>query len=120
MAAWIVTPSSRALRGREFDAFYIRHGRALSSEGWHPGFRGGALLRSEENFGRGRQWQSFERMPVESQQHVTQEKDTGGAVADSVMRGEDEGAVRLLMEQYSAEERSLIGSKRCVYFFGDL
>jgi hypothetical protein len=36
------------------------------------------------------------------------------------MGGEDEGAVRLLMEQYSAEERSLIGSERCIYFFGDL
>ena len=36
------------------------------------------------------------------------------------MRGEDEDAVRLLMEQYSTEERSLIGSERCVYFFGDL
>jgi hypothetical protein len=35
------------------------------------------------------------------------------------MRGEDEGAVRLLMEQYSTEERSLIGSERLVYFFGD-
>jgi hypothetical protein len=33
------------------------------------------------------------------------------------MRGEDEGAVRLLMEQYSAEERSLIGSERCTYLF---
>jgi hypothetical protein len=36
------------------------------------------------------------------------------------MGGEDEGAVRLLMKQYSAEERSLIGSERCIYFFGDL
>ena len=37
-----------------------------------------------------------------------------------MMRGEDEDAVRLLMEQYSAEERSLIGSERFVYFFGNL
>jgi hypothetical protein len=37
-----------------------------------------------------------------------------------VMRGEDEGAVRLLMEQYSTKERSLIGSERFVYFFGNL
>jgi hypothetical protein len=36
------------------------------------------------------------------------------------MRGEDEDAVRFLMEQYSAEERSLIGSERFVYFFGNL
>jgi hypothetical protein len=28
--------------------------------------------------------------------------------------------MRLLMEQYSTEERSLIGSERCIYFFGDL
>jgi hypothetical protein len=77
-------------------------------------------LRSEENFARGRQWQSRERMSAESEEHVTQEKDAGGAVADSVMRGEDEDAVRLLMEQYSTEERSLIGSEWLVYFFGDL
>ena len=77
-------------------------------------------MRSEEVFARGRQWQSRERMSAESEEHVTQEKDAGGAVADSVMRGEDEDAVRLLMEQYSTEERSLIGSKRCVYLFGDL
>jgi hypothetical protein len=59
-------------------------------------------------------------MPAEGEEDVTQEKDAGGAIADSVMRGEDEGAVRLLKEQYSAEERSLIRSKRRVYFFGDL
>ena len=59
-------------------------------------------------------------MSAESEEHVTQEKDAGGAVADSVMRGEDEDAVRLLMEQYSTEERSLIGSERLVYFFGNL
>src|SRR5258707_9309838 len=59
-------------------------------------------------------------MSAESEEDVTQKEDAGGAVADSVMRGEDEGAVRLLMEQYSTEERSLIGSERCIYFFGDL
>jgi hypothetical protein len=37
-----------------------------------------------------------------------------------MMRGEDKGAVCLLMEQYSTEERSLIGSERLVYFFGNL
>jgi hypothetical protein len=59
-------------------------------------------------------------MSAEGDEDVTQEKDAGGAVADSVMRGEDEGTVRLLMEQYSPEERSLIGSERCIYLFGDL
>jgi hypothetical protein len=59
-------------------------------------------------------------MSAESEEDVTQKEDAGGAVADSVMRGENEGAVRLLMEQYSAEERSLIGGERCIYFFGDL
>jgi hypothetical protein len=59
-------------------------------------------------------------MPAESEKDVTQEKDQGNAVGNSVVRGEDEGAVGLLMEQYSAEERSLIGSERCVYLFGDL
>ena len=92
----------------------------MSSEGWQAGFGGGALLRSEENFARGRQWQSFEDMPAESEECITQKKDAGGAVADSVMRGEDEGAVRLLMEQYSTEERSPMGSERCVYLFCDL
>jgi hypothetical protein len=81
---------------------------------------GGALLPSEENFARRRQWQSLEGTSAESEEDVTQEKDAGGSVADSVMRGEDEGAMRLLMEQHSTEERSLIGSERCVYFFGDL
>jgi hypothetical protein len=37
-----------------------------------------------------------------------------------MLGGEDEDAVRLLMEQYSTEERSLIGSERCVYLFGNL
>jgi hypothetical protein len=59
-------------------------------------------------------------MSAESEEEVAKEKDTRGAVADSVMGGEDEGAVRLLMEQYGAEERSLIGGERCVYLFGDL
>jgi hypothetical protein len=59
-------------------------------------------------------------MSAESEEDVAKEKDAGGAVADSVMRGEDEGALRLLMEQYSAEEGRLIGSERFVYFFGDL
>jgi hypothetical protein len=81
---------------------------------------GGALLRSEENFARGRQWQSLEGTSAESEEDVTEEIDAGGSVADSVMRGEDEGAMRLLMEQYSAEERSLIGSERFIYFFGNL
>jgi hypothetical protein len=36
------------------------------------------------------------------------------------MRGEDEDAVSLLVEQYSTEERSLIRSERFVYFFGNL
>jgi hypothetical protein len=58
-------------------------------------------------------------LSAESEEHVTQEKDAGGAVADSVMRREDEGAVCLPMEQYSAEERGLIGSERFVYFFGN-
>jgi hypothetical protein len=59
-------------------------------------------------------------MSAEGEEDVAKEKDKGNAVGDGVMGGEDEGAVRLLMEQYSAEERSLIGSERCVYRFGDL
>jgi hypothetical protein len=59
-------------------------------------------------------------MSAQSEEDVTQEKDAGGAIADRVMRGEDECALRLLMEQYRAEERSLIGSERCIYLFGDL
>ena len=59
-------------------------------------------------------------MSAESEEDVTQEKDAGGAVADGVMRGEDEGTVRLLMKQHSTEERSLIGSERLIYLFGDL
>jgi hypothetical protein len=105
---------------REFNSFHMRQDGALSSEGWHAGLGGGALLRSEESFARGRQWQSRERLSAEREEYVMQEKDAGGAVTDSVMRGEDEGAVRLLMEQYSTKERSLIGSKRFVYFFGNL
>jgi hypothetical protein len=57
---------------------------------------------------------------AECEENVAKEKDKGNAVGDSVMRGEDEGAVHLLMEQYSAEERRLIGSERFIYFFGDL
>jgi hypothetical protein len=105
---------------RELDSFHKRQARALSSEGWQAGLGGGALLRSEESFARGRQWQSLEGMSAKREEHVAQEKDAGGAVADSVMRGEDEDAVRLLMEQYGTEERSLIGSERCIYLFGDL
>jgi hypothetical protein len=59
-------------------------------------------------------------MSTEGEEDVTQKKDAGGAVADSVVRGEDEGALRLLMKQYGAEERSSIGSERCIYFFSDL
>jgi hypothetical protein len=98
----------------------MRDGMTMSSEGRQAGLTGGALLRSEENFAGGRQWQGLEDMSAESEKDVTQKKDAGGAVADRVMRGEDEGAVRLLMEQYSAEEGSLIGGERFVYFFGDL
>jgi len=93
---------------------------ALSSEGWQAGLSGRTLLCSEEHFAGRRQRQSLERKPTESEEHVTQEKDAGGAIADCVMRGEDESAVRFLMEQYGPEERSLIGSERFVYFLGDL
>jgi hypothetical protein len=105
---------------RESTSFHIRQERALSSEGWQARLGGGALMRSEENFARGRQWQSLEGASAESVEDVTQEKDVRGAVADSVMRGEDEAAVRLLMEQYSAEEGSLIGSETFIHFFGNL
>jgi hypothetical protein len=76
----------------------MRQEGALSSEGGQARLGGGALSRSEETFARWRQRQSLEDMSAESEQDVTQEKDAGGAVADSVMRGEDEGAVCLLME----------------------
>jgi hypothetical protein len=59
-------------------------------------------------------------MSAEREEDITQEKDAGGAIANSVMRGEDEGTLRLLMEQHRAEERSLIGNERFIYFFGDL
>jgi hypothetical protein len=59
-------------------------------------------------------------MSAESEEDVAQKKDEREAVGNSVMGREDEGAVRLLMEQYSAEERSLIGSERFIYFFGNL
>jgi hypothetical protein len=104
---------------REFDSFHIRQASALRSEGWHTGFGGGALLRAEESFARGRQCQSFDGSSAESEKDVTQKKDARRSVADSVMRGEDERAVRLLMEQHSTEERSLIGCERFAYFFGD-
>jgi hypothetical protein len=104
----------------ESNSFHIRQKRALSSEGWQAGLGGGALLRSEENFARGRQWQIRERMSAESKEYVTQEKDAGGAVADSAMRGQNKDAVRLLMEQYSAEKRSVIGSERFGHFFDNL
>jgi hypothetical protein len=77
-------------------------------------------LRSEENFARGCKWQSPKVISAESEEDVTQEKDERKAVGNSVMGGEDEDAVRRLMEQYSTEERSLIGSERFVYFFGNL
>jgi hypothetical protein len=59
-------------------------------------------------------------MSAESEEDVTQEKDQREAVGNSVMGGEDEDAVRLLMEEYSTEERSSVGSERRIYFFGDL
>jgi hypothetical protein len=59
-------------------------------------------------------------MSAEGEEDVTQKKDTRAAVTNGVMRGEDEGAARLLMEQYSTEEGSLIGSERCIDLFGDL
>ena len=59
------------------------------------GLGGDTLLPSEENLARGPQWQSLEGMSGESEEDVTQEKDAGEPVADSVMRGEHEGAVRL-------------------------
>jgi len=96
------------------------HRRALSSEGSRAGLVGGTLLRSEENFARWRQSQSLEGVSAEGEEDVTQKKDAGRSIADSVVRGEDEGGMPFLMEQYSAEQRSLIGSKRCVYLFGNL
>jgi hypothetical protein len=59
-------------------------------------------------------------MSTKGEQDVTKEKDAGGTVADGVMRGEYEGALRLLMEQYSAEERSPIGGEGCIYLIGNL
>jgi hypothetical protein len=91
---------------RELNSFHMRHWRALSRKRWQTWLGRGALLRSEENFAGGCKRQRLEGMSAESEEDVTQQKDAGGAIADSVMRGEDEGAVRLLMEQYSAEERS--------------
>jgi hypothetical protein len=42
-------------------------------------------------------------MSTESEEDVTEEKDAGGAIANSVMRGEDKRAVRLVMEQDGAK-----------------
>ena len=75
---------------RESNSVHMRQERALSSEGWQAGLGGGALLRSEENFARGHQWQSFEGMSAESEEDVTQEKDERDAVGNSVMGGENE------------------------------
>ena len=73
----------------EFNSFHMRQEGALSSEGWETGLGGGGtLLGSEENFARGRQWESLERLSAESEEHVTEEKDAGGAVADGAMGGE--------------------------------
>jgi hypothetical protein len=105
---------------REFDSLYTRQERALSSNGWQTGLAGSTLLRSEEHLAGWCQRKSLEDMSAESEEDVAKEKDKGNAVGDSVMRGEDEGAVRLLMDQHSSEERSLIGSERPVYLFCDL
>jgi hypothetical protein len=105
---------------RESNSFHMRQEGALSGEGWQAGLGRGALLRSAENLTRGRQWQGLEGISAEGEEDVTQKKDQGNAVGDSVMRGEDEDAVRLLMEQYSAKKRSLMGSERCVYLFCNL
>jgi hypothetical protein len=59
-------------------------------------------------------------MSAKSEEDVAKEQDQGNAVGYSVMRGEDEGTLRLLMEQYNAEERSLIASERSVHLLGDL
>jgi hypothetical protein len=59
-------------------------------------------------------------MSAKSAENVAQEKDEREAVGNSVMGGVDEDAVRLLIEQYGTEERSLIGSERFVSFFGNL
>jgi hypothetical protein len=59
-------------------------------------------------------------MSVESEEDVAKETEKRNTVRDSVMGGKNEVAVRLLMEQHSTEERSLIGGERCIYLFGDL
>jgi hypothetical protein len=79
-----------------------------------------ALLRSEKNLARWRQWKRLKNMSAENEKDVTQEIDAGGPIADSVMRGEDEGTLCLLMEQNRAKERRLIGSERCIHLFGNL
>jgi hypothetical protein len=77
-------------------------------------------LRSEENFAGRRQRQVLEDLSAESEEDIPQEKDARGTVANRVVRAEDESALHLLMKQYGTEERSLIGSERCAYLFGDL
>jgi hypothetical protein len=59
-------------------------------------------------------------MSTESEKDVTQEEDAGRAVANSVMRGEDKGAVFLVVEQDGAEEWSLAWSEWCTYLVGNL
>lgn len=82
---------------RESNPFHMRHEMALRGKGWQAGLGGDALLCSEESFARWCQRQSLERMSAEGEEDVAKEKDARGAVTDSVMRGEDKGAVRLLM-----------------------
>jgi hypothetical protein len=77
-------------------------------------------LRPEKNFARGRQRQNLKDLSAEREEDIAKENDKRNAVGDSVVRRENEGALRLLMEQYSAKKRSLIGSERRIYLFGDL
>jgi DNA modification methylase len=60
-------------------------------------------LRSKENFARGCKWQSPKVISAESEEDVTQEKDERKAVGNSVMGGEDEDAVRRLMNTLSRQ-----------------
>jgi hypothetical protein len=60
---------------REFKPFHMRLERTLSSGRWQTGFGGGALLRSEESFARGRKWQAIEGLLAEGEEDVTQERD---------------------------------------------
>jgi hypothetical protein len=77
---------------REFHSFYIGQQGTFSCEGWQARLGEGTLSRSEENFARWRQQQKLKNMSAESKEDITKEKDAGGAVAKSVMRGEDESA----------------------------